>query len=62
MVDVVFMIVCAMIHIVVPDSPENLWVFLFYFFVRVLPPLIFVSGLSLLVTKLVKLPFVSWLF
>lgn len=59
-VDVVFMIVCAMIHIVVPDSPENLWVFLFYFFVRVLPPLIFVSGLSLLVTKLVKLPFVSW--
>ena len=59
-VDIIFMIVCVVINIVVPDSTVNLRVPLFYLLARVLPPLVFITGLSLLVTRLVKLPFVSW--
>lgn len=59
-VDVIFMLACVVINIVVPDSPVNLWVPLFYLLVRVLPVLVFVTGLSLLVNRLIKLPFISW--
>ena len=59
-VDVIFMIACVLINIAIPDSPVNLWVYLFYLLTRVLPSLVFVTGLSLFVNRLVKLPFISW--
>ena len=59
-VDIIFMIACVIINMVIPDSTVNFWVPLFYLLVRVLPPLIFITGLSLLVTRLVKLSLVSW--
>lgn len=59
-VDVIFMIACVLINIAIPDSPVNLWVYLFYLLTRVLPSLVFVTGLSLFVNRLVKIPFISW--
>ncbi|MCQ4872352.1 golvesin C-terminal-like domain-containing protein [Butyricimonas paravirosa] len=60
-VDVVFMGITMFINIFIPDSPANLWVNLFYLLTRTLPTLIFITGLSLLVNKLIKHPFISWL-
>ena len=60
-VDVIFMLVCMLINIFVPNSPVNLWVNLFYLLTRTLPTLVFITGLSLLVNKLIKLPFISWI-
>ena len=60
-VDVIFMIACVIINIFTPDSPVNLWVNLFYLLTRVLPSLAFITGLSLLINKVVKLPLISWL-
>jgi len=59
-VDIIFMIVCVVIGIIIPDSPVNLWVNLFYLLTLVLPSLVFIIGLSLLVNKLFKQPFISW--
>lgn len=60
-VDIIFMVACIFINIVVPDSPVSLWVNLFYLLTRTLPSLVFITGLSLLVNRLIKLPFISWL-
>lgn len=49
-----------LINIAIPDSPVNLWVYLFYLLTRVLPALVFITGLSLFVNRLVKIPFISW--
>ena len=59
-VDIIFMIICVVIGIIIPDSPINLWVNLFYLLTLVLPTLVFITGLSLLVNKLFKQPFISW--
>ena len=59
--DVIFMVITMFINIFVPDSPVNIWVNLFYLLTRTLPTLIFITGLSLLVNKLIKQPFISWL-
>lgn len=59
-VDIIYIIACVIINIVVPDSTVNLWVPLFYLLARVIPPLVFITGLSILVTRLVKLSFISW--
>lgn len=59
-VDVIFILVCVIINMVIPDSVVDFRVPLFYLLVRVLPPLVFITGLSLFVTRLVKYPFVSW--
>ena len=59
-VDVVFMAFCLFINLVIPDSPTNLWVY-FSFLVRdVLPTLAFVTGLSLLVNRVLRHFFLSW--
>lgn len=60
-VDIVFMIACLVINVVIPDTPVNLWVNFYYLLTRVLPALFFVTGLSLLVNGLIKLPAVCWL-
>ena len=60
-VDVIFMIACVFINIFVPDSPVNPLINLFYLLTRILPSLVFITGLSLLVNRLVKHPFLSWL-
>lgn len=60
-IDVIFIFACLFINIFTPESPVNLWVHLFYLFTLTLPSLIFITGLSLLVNKLVKHPFVSWI-
>ncbi|WP_065219100.1 MULTISPECIES: golvesin C-terminal-like domain-containing protein [Butyricimonas] len=60
-IDVIFMIACMVINVFVPDSPVNLWVNLFYLLTRTLPTLVFIIGLSLLVNRLVRLPFISWI-
>ena len=59
-VDIIFILVCVVIGIIIPDSPVNLWVNLFYLLTLVLPTLVFIIGLSLLVNKLFKQPFISW--
>ena len=59
-VDVIFMTACVFINIAIPDSPVNLWVYLFYLLTLVLPALVFITGLSLLVNKLFKHSFMSW--
>ncbi|WP_065219996.1 MULTISPECIES: golvesin C-terminal-like domain-containing protein [Butyricimonas] len=59
-VDVFFMTACIFINIFIPDSLVNPWVNLFYLLTRVLPSLVFITGLSLLVNRLVKLPLISW--
>ena len=59
-VDVVFMAFCLFINLVIPDSPTNLWVY-FSFLVRdVLPTLAFVTGLSLLVNRVLRHFFLRW--
>ncbi|WP_059026135.1 hypothetical protein [Gabonibacter massiliensis] len=60
-IDVIFMIICVFINMFMPDSPVNPLVNLFYLLTYVLPTLIFITGLSLIVNRLVKYPFVSWL-
>ncbi len=59
-VDIIFMIACVVIGIIIPDSPIDLWVNLFYLLTLMLPTLVFIIGLSLLVNKLFKQPFISW--
>ena len=54
------MIACVVIGIIIPDSPIDLWVNLFYLLTLMLPTLVFIIGLSLLVNKLFKQPFISW--
>ena len=60
-IDVVFMISCGVIHLVIPDSPVNPGVYLFYLLVRVMPTLVFITGLASLVNRLTKSPFISWI-
>ncbi len=60
-IDVIFMIISMIIHIFVPNSPVNIGIYLFYLFTHVLPTLVFITGLSVLVNRLAKHPFVSWL-
>jgi len=59
-IDVIFMIACMVINIFVQDSLVSLWVNLFYLLTHILPTLVFMIGLSLLVNRLVKYPFISW--
>ena len=59
-IDVIFMIISLFINIFIPDAPVNLWVNLFHFFTLMLPTLVFITGLSLFVNKLVNHPFISW--
>lgn len=60
-VDVIFMISCGIIHVIIPDSPVNPGVYLFYLLVRVIPALVFITGLASLVNRLTKHPLVSWM-
>lgn len=60
-IDAIFMVISMMITIFIPNSLVNLWVNLFYLFTYTLPTLIFITGLSLLVNKLVKNSLFSWL-
>ena len=60
-IDVIFVISLMSTGMLIPDSPVNLWVNLFYLLTYVLPTLVFITGLSVLVNRLVKHPFVSWL-
>lgn len=60
-IDVIFMIILMIINTFIPYSPVNLWLNLFYLFTYTLPTLVFITGLSLLVNKLVKHPMFSWL-
>ncbi|WP_065220096.1 MULTISPECIES: carbohydrate-binding protein [Butyricimonas] len=59
--DVVFMTLCLFINLVIPDSPVNPWVYLSFFLRDVLPTFVFVAGMSLLVNRTLRHPFVSWL-
>ena len=59
-VDMIFMIACVVIDMIIPDSPMNIGVNLFYLLTLMLPALVFITGLSLLVNKLFKQPFVCW--
>lgn len=59
--DVVFMTLCLFINLVIPDSPVNPWVYLSFFLRDVLPTFVFVAGMSLLVNRVLRHPFVSWL-
>ncbi|MFR5657836.1 MAG: hypothetical protein ACLUDU_07495 [Butyricimonas faecihominis] len=59
-IDVIFMMACMVINIFVQNLPVNLWINLFYLLTHILPTLIFVTGLSLLVNRLVKYSFISW--
>lgn len=59
--DVVFMTLCLFINLVIPDSPVNPWVYLSFLLRDVLPTLVFVTGMSLLVNRILRHPFVSWL-
>jgi len=59
--DVVFMTLCLFINLVIPDSPVNPWVYLSFLLRDVLPTLVFVAGMSLLVNRILRHPFVSWL-
>ncbi len=60
-IDAIFMVISMIITIFIPNSLVNLWVNLFYLFTYTLPTLIFITGLSLLVNKLVKNSLFSWL-
>jgi len=60
-IDAIFMITSMIINIFIPYSPVNLWVNLFYLFTYTLPTLIFITGLSLFVNKLIKNSLFSWL-
>ncbi|MCR9011441.1 hypothetical protein [Gabonibacter chumensis] len=60
-IDVIFGIILMSTGILIPDSPVNLWINLFYLLTYVLPTLVFITGLSLLVNRLVRHSLVSWL-
>ena len=59
-IDVIFMIISVFINILIPHSPVNLWVYLFYLLTHTLPTLVFITGLSMLVNRLVKYSLISW--
>ncbi|KIO43605.1 hypothetical protein [Sanguibacteroides justesenii] len=59
--DGVFMAFCLFIHLMIPDSPVNPWVYLSFLLKDVLPTFVFVTGLSLLANRILRHPFVSWL-
>ncbi|MCR9011537.1 hypothetical protein [Gabonibacter chumensis] len=59
-IDMLFLCVSMSINLFIPNSPVNFWVNLFYFFTLALPALVFITGLSLFVNKLVRHSFVSW--
>lgn len=59
--DVVFIVFCLLINVFIPDSPVNPGVYLSFFLRDVLPTFTFVAGLSLLVNRMLRHPFVSWL-
>ena len=59
--DVVFMAFCLFIHLMIPDSPVNPWVYLSFLLKDVLPTFVFVTGLSLLANRILRHPFLSWL-
>ncbi|WP_294140452.1 hypothetical protein [uncultured Sanguibacteroides sp.] len=59
-IDAIFVIILMSTGILIPDSPVSLWVNLFYLLTYVLPSLVFIIGLSLLVNRLVKHLFISW--
>lgn len=60
-VDVVFMAFWLFINLTIPDSPVNPWVYLSFLLRDVLPTFVFVAGMSLLVNRMLRHPFVSWL-
>ncbi|WP_286137668.1 hypothetical protein [Gabonibacter massiliensis] len=59
--DVVFMAFCLFIHLMIPDSPVNPWVYLSFLLKDVLPTFVFVTGLALLANRILRHPFLSWL-
>ena len=60
-VDVVFMAFWLFINLTIPDSPVNPWVYLSFLLRDVLLTFVFVAGMSLLVNRMLRHPFVSWL-
>lgn len=60
-IDIIFMTISMIINIFIPNSPVSLWINLFYLFTYTVPTLVFITGLSILVNKLVKHPMFSWL-
>lgn len=56
-VDMVFMIACVVIGMIIPDSPMNIGVNLFYLLTLMLPALVFITGLSLLGEQIVQTAF-----
>ncbi|WP_099292660.1 hypothetical protein [Butyricimonas sp. Marseille-P3923] len=59
-VDVIFMAFWLFINLIIPDSPVNPWVYLSFLLRDVLPTFVFVAGMSLLVNRILRHPFVSW--
>ena len=60
-VDVLFMMFCLCANLLIPDSLVNPWVYLSFLARDVLPTFVFVVGLSLLVSRFIRYPFLSWL-
>lgn len=58
--DIIFLGIILLINIVIPDSPVNPGIYLFYLLTHVLPSLVFICGLSLLVNRLFRHVLVSW--
>ena len=48
-------------NLLLPDIPSNIFANMLYLFTGILPTLVFITGLSLFVNRLVKNPFVNWL-
>lgn len=59
--DIVFLALCLFINLIIPDSPVNPWVYLSFLLRDVLPTFVFVAGISLLVNRVSRYPFLSWL-
>lgn len=59
--DIVFLALCLFINLIIPDSPVNPWVYLSFLLRDVLPTFVFVAGISLLVNRVSRHPFLSWL-
>lgn len=60
-VDTLYMLSLALLNLLLPDIPSNIFANMLYLFTGILPTLVFTIGLSLFVNRLVKNPFVNWL-
>lgn len=60
-VDAIFIALCLLIDLVIPDLPANPRVCLSFLVRDVLPTFVFVMGASLLVNRVLRHPFLSWL-